>query len=43
VQAVAANSGWLNKATRILYEHWQEKNANRTKDESAANANAAVN
>ena len=43
VQAVAADSAWLNKATRILYQHWQEKNANRTNEESSAAASAATN
>jgi hypothetical protein len=27
---LAEDSAWLNKATRILYQHWQEKNAKRT-------------
>ena len=34
---------WLNKATRVLYQHWQDKNANRTKDESATAASATLN
>ena len=43
VQAVAEDPAWLNKATRILYQHWQDKNANRTKDESPSAPVAALN
>src|SRR5262245_18441105 len=32
---LAQDRNWLNKATRVLYQHWQDKNANR-KDESAS-------
>lgn len=35
VQEKGEDAAWLNKATRILYQHWRDKNASRTKDESA--------
>lgn len=41
ILALAGDPAWLNKATRILYHHWQEKNANRSSDESEAQPIAA--
>ena len=29
ILALAEDASWLGKATRTLYQHWQEKNANR--------------
>ncbi|HOX58182.1 MAG TPA: hypothetical protein PLC99_14955 [Verrucomicrobiota bacterium] len=43
IYGLGQNPAWLNKATRVLYQHWQDKNANRTKDESAPVAEAALN
>lgn len=37
IRAHAEDAKWLSKATQVLYDHWQEKNANRrpTGEESA--------
>jgi hypothetical protein len=35
VMACAGDAKWLHEATRAVYQHWKDKNANRTKDESA--------
>jgi len=43
VYGLGQDRAWLNKATRILYQHWQDKNANRTKNESAPAAGPALN
>ncbi len=31
IYELAEDRDWLNKASRVLYQHWQTKNANRTK------------
>jgi hypothetical protein len=36
IMELAENPAWLAKATHALYQHWQGKNANRDKCESAA-------
>lgn len=36
---LAASPKWLSDATDTLYKHWQTKNANRTKEESAVASN----
>lgn len=41
IYELAQDRDWLNKATRVLYQHWQTKNANRTKDDSAPPASAS--
>jgi len=39
---LAENPAWLTKATRVVYRHWQEKNANRVKTETPDEQAVAV-
>ncbi|NJM54856.1 MAG: hypothetical protein HC841_02020 [Verrucomicrobiae bacterium] len=36
VWELAHDRAWLAKATQLLYEHWQEKNASRTAEAAVA-------
>lgn len=43
IYELGLDRAWLNKATRVLYQHWQEKNSKRTKDESESVSLAIAN
>ena len=30
IMEIADDPSWLSKATKLIYQHWQEKNASRT-------------
>jgi len=34
IMEVADNPQWLSKATKLMYQHWLKKNANRAKGEA---------
>lgn len=40
IMGLADDPKWLSKATNILYEHWQEKNANRKSSEEAESSHS---
>jgi hypothetical protein len=42
IMALAEDPVWLGKATQVVFEHWQRKNASRTKPETEAEAATAT-
>ena len=42
VMALAQDPVWLGKATQVVYQHWQRKNASRTKPETEAETATAT-
>jgi len=43
VLTVADDRAWLSKATKLIYQHWQEKNANRGKADDSGQGDSSKN
>lgn len=43
IMEVADNPQWLSKATKLMYQHWVKKNANRRKGDEPEDDDAALN
>jgi len=43
IMEIANDPVWLSKATKVIYKHWQEKNANRGRGEFSEAVNDSLN